>query len=434
MSEKTTTNGSNAATSPQTPPYRDSPTNWESAGLKSTGRSTTSAPPPSDHILDASTSPSAPAPFLAYARRIRSFFSPFQVDKSRYLLTFYDEPTAQKWWALMQSEYPDSVRESPQLFSFKSDRVPSRAWENPRFEHLREKWTYRQLDESESMAMQKEKDGTRARKASLLRTLSMPAVREGSSSPELVRDGSEGLDDPFTPQNDTERERTGLAQLSITSDRIHRSVSQTKSNMDALLEGQNANSKSMQKVQTAMDQIMHRVDVLDKRQQGHEEVMARMQSTIEQSAGDSGADPLESLHAEVSKNSAHLKTLLDSHKTAKKSIQKMQSTLDQQAASQRALAEQMEAIYAANVAIQASIQRVNENQDARFEKLLLAFDRHTTRTHEIMAFQQDTLQATRNDIMGAIQDGASACSHDVLPPPRKVNRKLVGYVYSREGR
>lgn len=267
----------------------------------------------------------------------------------------------------------------------------------------------------------------------------MPAVREGSSSPELVKDGSEGLDDPFTPQNDTERERTGLAQLSITSDRIHRSVSQTKSNMDALLEGQQANAKGMQKVQTTMDQMLHQVNVLDKRQQCHEEAMATMQSAIEesaieQSASGSDADHSSTLHAEVSENSAHLKTLLDSHKTAKKSIQKMQSTLDQQAASQKALAEQMEAIYAANVAIQASIKRMNDNQDARFEKLLLAFDRHTTRTHEVMASQQDTLKATRNDIMGAIQDRASACNHDVLPPPRKVNRKLVGYVYSREGR
>lgn len=334
----------------------------------------------------------------------------------------------------MQSEYPDSVRESSQLFSFKSDRLPSRAWENPRFKHLREKWTYRQLDESENKAMQKEKDGTKTRKGSLSRTPSMPAVREGSSSPELVRDGSEGLDDPFTPQNDTERDRTGLAQLSITSDRIHRSVSQTKSNMDALLEGQQANARGMQKVQTTMDEMMHQIDALDKRQQDHEEATTTMQSAIEQSASDSDADHLETLHAEVLENSTHLKTLLDSHKTAKKSIQKMQSTLDQQAASQKALAEKMEAIYAANVAIQASIKRMNDHQDARFEKLLLAFDRHTTRTHEVMASQQDALKATRNDIMGAIQDGASACNHDVVPPPRKVNRKLVGYVYSREGR
>ena len=25
------------------------------------------------------------------------------------------------------------------------------------------------------------------------------------------------------------------------------------------------------------------------------------------------------------------------------------------------------------------------------------------------------------------------CNHDVMPPPRKMNRKLIGYVYGRPG-
>ena len=42
----------------------------------------------------------------------------------------------------MQTNFPDSSRPGPQLFSFKTDDLLSKAWKHPSLEHLKSKWMY----------------------------------------------------------------------------------------------------------------------------------------------------------------------------------------------------------------------------------------------------------------------------------------------------
>lgn len=62
--------------------------------------------------------------------------------KSRYLLTFASAATANEWWLLIQTNFPDVSRPGPQLFSFKTDDLLTRAWRHPSFAHLKTKWMY----------------------------------------------------------------------------------------------------------------------------------------------------------------------------------------------------------------------------------------------------------------------------------------------------
>ncbi|KAF2832714.1 hypothetical protein CC86DRAFT_93258 [Ophiobolus disseminans] len=58
-----------------------------------------------------------------------------------YILTFASAAICTRWWALVQREYPDATRPSPQLFVMKSEDV-EHIHENLRFYSLRHKWFY----------------------------------------------------------------------------------------------------------------------------------------------------------------------------------------------------------------------------------------------------------------------------------------------------
>ena len=62
--------------------------------------------------------------------------------KSRYLLTFASAAIANEWWLHLQTHFPDASRPGPQLFSFKTDDLLSKAWKHPSFAHLKSKWMY----------------------------------------------------------------------------------------------------------------------------------------------------------------------------------------------------------------------------------------------------------------------------------------------------
>lgn len=333
----------------------------------------------------------------------------------------------------MQIEYPDTVRESPQLYSFKSDRTPARAWQNPRFGLIKNAWSYRKLedggeDEDKHGDTKKPVDNseTKARPLSnVSQTLSMPVLREASSSPELVRD-ADMIEDPFTPNDVEEREKTSFAQLSITSDRIHKSVSQTNSNMDALLEGQHANAKGMHKAQLSIERMGHQIDTLTTQQSEHDEALTNARQAIDElkahikSLADKptidNTNKINALQTELAQTTTQLNLILQGQKTAKKTTQKLQAAIDQQAIAQLALTEQLRAVQAANAAAQAA-------QNARLDALMAMLVQNREDMAAQAARQEERLLAAVKEKQG--------CDHDVQPPPRKVNRRLVGYVYSK---
>jgi hypothetical protein len=72
---------------------------------------------------------------------------------SPYILTFSSARTCNEWWSLVQSEFggpPSHTRESAQLFAFHDDDLPSRAWKHKKFEDLKSKWFYSQLEEADA--------------------------------------------------------------------------------------------------------------------------------------------------------------------------------------------------------------------------------------------------------------------------------------------
>ncbi|KAH0282992.1 hypothetical protein M436DRAFT_35396 [Aureobasidium namibiae CBS 147.97] len=262
-----------ASETPKTPEMRNDSfeVNMPSGDVDLTGRKTRgsiasdSSEDPLDSLVGSPT-----LPFLAYGRRRSSFISPFQINKARYLLSFADAETAQEWWTLMQSEYPDTLRESPNLFSFKSDRTPIKAWGNPKFAHLSDKWSYRQTDGKDDKVTHQQPIASH-RRISSARTPLMPTVSEGHVFGALER--LDRLEDPFTPAG---ANNTEFAQLNLASDHIQKSVSQSTLQLDALLEGQQASARGFQKLSTTIERMTQQMEALARRQQDHEIVLREL--------------------------------------------------------------------------------------------------------------------------------------------------------------
>lgn len=258
---------------PKTPDMRNDSfeVNMPSGDVDLTGRKTRGsiASDSSEDALDSLVS-SPTLPFLAYGRRRSSFISPFQINKARYILSFADAETAQEWWTLMQSEYPDTLRESPNLFSFKSDRTPIKAWGNPKFAHLSDKWSYRQTDGKDDKVTSQQQVSSH-RRISSARTPLMPTVSEGHVFGGFEK--LERLEDPFTPAGGSNME---FAQLNLASDHIQKSVSQSTLQLDALLEGQQASARGFQKLSTTIERMTQQMEALARRQQDHEIVLREL--------------------------------------------------------------------------------------------------------------------------------------------------------------
>lgn len=258
---------------PKTPEMRNDSfdANMPSSDVDLTGRKTRgsiasdSSEEPLDSLVGSPTS--VGLPYLCYGRRRSSFISPFQINKARYVLSFADAETAQEWWTLMQSEYPDTLRESPNLFSFKNDRTPIKAWENPKFAHLRDKWSYRQTDGKDDKTSHQQLLSSQ-RRVSSARTPLMPTLSEGH-----VFGGFERLEDPFTPAGASNME---FAQLNLASDHIQKSVSQSTLQLDALLEGQQASARGFQKLSATIERMTQQMEALARRQQDHEIVLREL--------------------------------------------------------------------------------------------------------------------------------------------------------------
>ena len=499
-----------------------------------------------------------PHPFLAYARRVRSFASPLKLNKTRYLLTFVDEQVAQQWWGLMQQEYPDSVRESSQLFSFRSDRVPVKAWENPRFAHLKDKWTYRQLEGSIPVLSAQDThhgdDAKQIPRRALGRMLSTPTLHTSGEShgpPPLIHARSDSIiEDPFTGADTSNRNHIDLAELNRTLDRMHMMMNQTNLRIDALAEKQQLYTDSLDKLQAAMQENARQIRSLTTQQQAgainnknmrttiernsshittvlerqvnevasSERMEGRIQHTAERldevaknqrtnaddtrqtksivtrtaeqiqtvldhqretdeklnsmhavlekvsittlrSSSTTSASTLQKLQTTIDQQSVHLASLTSGHKATHKATQKAQTSIEQIVSEQANVSTRLDRIQAAtelNASLSKkgmdklqSIAEQNANlakqatdkQTARLEdQLATSLGTHAAKAHAASTQHQNHVTKLCNRTLDKVETEASRrnerivrCDHDVMPPPRKMNRKLVGYVYSRVG-
>lgn len=82
---------------------------------------------------------------LFYAYALRSDYD----NSPPYVLTFASSNTCSQWWSLVQQEYPESSRLSPQYFVLKSEHL-EHIQDDPKFFGLRNKWFYTSQDSASS--------------------------------------------------------------------------------------------------------------------------------------------------------------------------------------------------------------------------------------------------------------------------------------------
>ncbi|KAF2156285.1 hypothetical protein K461DRAFT_275402 [Myriangium duriaei CBS 260.36] len=465
-----------------------------------------------------------PHPFLAYARRVRSFTSPLKINRARYLLTFVDVETSQEWWTLMQQEYPDSVRESSQLFSFKSDRVPARAWENPRFGHLKDKWTFRQLDDKENQRPDKsaEKPPRMSRRGSLMRMLSTPSlgtIGEISQPPTHQYHSPAHLpEDPFTeptPPRSIENS-IDFGELNRMLERMQMMMNQTQLRIDVLAERQQMYVESLERLQTALEansthiqalatqhqvgaittknlrtaieqnashmrtileRQVHDVDreqqmenkmsacsqrvdeVMDMQRVGHIE-LRDVKGTVGQTAGKvqtildqqkAGDEKLDAIMAALEKSPPSKKQPERSSPTPSAGgIQRLQATIEQQSVQLAGLITAQKAGNKHTQKLATALDAVPTSQDENMEQRLAALQaahekemkqlkRDMTKVmndklEKLTAAQDAQFVAMREVVAKAVKKKPPTvvqCDHDVAPPPRKMNKELLGYWYKR---
>ncbi|CAO2650236.1 Nn.00g015280.m01.CDS01 [Neocucurbitaria sp. VM-36] len=84
---------------------------------------------------------------LFYAYALRSDYP----NSPPYILTFASFTICSQWWTLVQYEYPDSARPSPQFFVLKSDDL-EHIQDDPKFFELCHKWFYTSQDSPKTLA------------------------------------------------------------------------------------------------------------------------------------------------------------------------------------------------------------------------------------------------------------------------------------------
>ncbi|GAM83763.1 hypothetical protein ANO11243_017530 [Dothideomycetidae sp. 11243] len=478
----------------------------------------------SDHIA-----PPPPNPFLAYARRVRSFSSPLKKNRTRYLLTFVDADAAADWWALMQHEYPDSVRESSQLFSFKSDRVPAKAWENPRFAHLKDKWTFRQLEDKENYASPErsaEKHPRLSKRGSLLRMLSTPVLGTIGEMPHSrSRDVSPAhlTEDPFTeptPPHSIEAS-IDFGELNRMLERMQMMMNQTQLRIDVLAERQQLYVESLERLQSGLEANSTHIQALASQHQLSAITTKNMRLAIEQNAShmrtilekhvhdidreqqmenkmqsytqrvEEVMDLQRASHLELREvksstgNTAdRMQTMLDKQKDGDKKLdaimasldqvsidtkkpssprsstatpsaggmQRLQTSIEQQSAQLAGLITAQKTGNKHNLKMQASLESLGESNEQKMEKRIEQMQAaHKKEMKELrremtklMNEKIEKMQAVHEEhhevLVKAIEARSRPvrktvvqCDHDVAPPPRKMNREMLGYWYKRPG-
>ncbi|KAK8203393.1 hypothetical protein M8818_005284 [Zalaria obscura] len=476
-----------------------------------------------------------PQPFLAYARRIRSFSSSLKLNKTRYLLSFADDRAAQEWWELMKEEYPDTTRESPQLFAFRGDKVPARAWENPRFAGLKGRWGWKVLEDGEKEARDRdggadggdgEREGKRGRRGLLRRptlgkTPSMPALR---TIGETTGGGLQGLgerqelEDPFVTPVPAEASISSVKahdgrfeDLTNALDRVQRMLEQTSDQLQNLMREHRASVESVDELRHQVQQNAYHIASLTERheagavstknmrssielnathikttmdrqdagftslqklieetagsvkdlsdtQKARDEGLGRLQDIVQEIAGHIGAlvktqqsseDRVASTHKALEQNTAYIKAIAEKPQPQAQggvasagSTQKMQAAMEQNSTHLKGIADaqkvgnkQMNKINAAlekqahgqDEAVR-QIKSFGETQNKLTEQVVDALERQ----REASARQQESFEKAVKGMMEMMERQPKVeCTHDVMPPPRKVGRKLVGYVYSR---
>jgi hypothetical protein len=150
---------------------------------------------------------------------------------------------------------------------------------------------------------------------------------------------------------------------------------------------------------------------------------------------------LQQLQKDMNSNTVLLQTMSSEQKTTKKQLSTLNSTLDSTTAAQKALTAQLKQTHALAETTKASVTQLSSVQDIRFSALEAKMDKQMQQmkknTTVQLEKQQEMFKGQLDEILGAVRGmnvvKSAACGHgEVLPPPKKIGRKIGGYVYEKE--
>ncbi|KAF2719532.1 hypothetical protein K431DRAFT_305129 [Polychaeton citri CBS 116435] len=331
--------------------------------------------------------------FFAYARRTdHNTFS-------RYMLTFADRDTAEDWWKLVQTEYPDSVRSNPQLFSFTGDGRPSQIWENKKFDHLKTKWLYTQFGDAKD---------TRGSAQATIPVQAGSYTGTGGSS--AAAGGSLDLS-----------ELSAVLQKSNqdNSDKVQAAFKRIPEQIQELIAAQSSSAGNLDRLQKIVEQQIAQLAEAPKDQSG--------QKT-------SSSEDTQQLHTIIQEQN---KQMEEARKSSSAETDRLQKIIEQQSKQNEALTSKMGDVA---TLLQKSSQPQPGTQSSaspdleRLSKIVgqqnKQIDALTSKLADVANILEKSGHACRcSDSVSAPAQSQSA-EHDVKPPPRKLNRKVLGYTYT----
>lgn len=394
--------------------------------------------------------------FFAQGRRIGISTTKTKVVRCRYLLTFTDQEVCNQWWTIVQQIWPRSKREDARSFAFRADNVPDKALNHSKFVALHGQWSFSMLgpdngkSELDTQLQPSKNHAVRliARQSRCVSCSARPSVRESS----LL--ASVHTADPFLDNPPADASAINLAQLNQTMSGLQMLMNNSMIRIDALAEKQQMFTESFHRLHSVMESNAMQTRLLTIRQEADALNAAATRDSICR-----GAASIENFIERHSQD--HQETQIRSKSAAKKldnipvvaastrilglvntshslpsmaMLQDMQKAVDAQSTQTAALitdnaardeeyaaqALKLQAALDQNVAL---IERLRRRDDAREKRHTVQFDALTKTCSKLTALCERQQQRL---------DEMEPCRHEVLPPPRKMNKKLVGFVYSRE--
>ena len=410
---------------------------------------------------------------------------------SRYLLTFASASVANEWYSLVQSHFPSTTRPGSQLFSFKTDDMLPKAWRHPAFEHLQSKWMYISFSDTTSEGIGGAAQGiipVQDVHGNLLGGAASP-----SSSPEIgkarkeVRDMKEGvgrLEEHFEKMMEAvERNTEGVRKLveereENREDGHGRSVDKSElsghiARMADVLERNTEYIDTMSKRRNEQEErLIQALERLDSRPSddrldisklaSHLSRIQEMMEQSEQQRRDSArtvddrppdmdfsplTERLNRIHASLERANSpaspgsgdprFVLNALTSH------LSKIQAVTEQNAnaiktlsasitTSNEALQHNLEALRKQSARTDSKQLRLDERRGIDMEAVDKRLEATNSQVRELMAGHREMTKVMRELAEAITAQNKGSCDHVVIPPPRKVGRKIVGFVYDEK--
>ncbi|KAL2043074.1 hypothetical protein N7G274_004134 [Stereocaulon virgatum] len=351
--------------------------------------------------------------FYAYARRTDSHWA------SRYLLTFASAAIANEWWSLVEQEYPNTgVRTHPQLFSFQGDALPRKTANNKKFEHLTTKWFYCQIGDS---------DRTDGRMQDII-----PA-QDGEGNILVGGGGGGGGID-----------RAGMEAMERMMRKIQELMEGNASQIKTLAETQAKNNERSERVDKMIEENSAQIKTL---QTQNKEQTERINEMVEENAAQikvlvetqaQNNERSSRVEKMIEGNAAQIKALAEIEPQNDKNFERVEKLVEENANQIRAVSEGESANWDhMKVLMQEQrdqLKALADGQSASAKSLRDALEQSNKASSEVTKELKRQRQQNKSQVsfesIPPIEDRAN-CPHDVHPPPRKIDKKIVGYDYGQ---